>query len=60
MAPVYDYLCRTCGAQTTLDRRPEGDAEMRHLKEDGTVCGTFRRDWKTVNLNRENIRAVGR
>lgn len=55
--PTYDYVCRSCGAATELDRLPV-DGEPRHLKEDGTVCGTFRRNWKTINVNTVNLRAA--
>lgn len=51
MPPVYDYICRNCGARTTLDRRPEDGADMRHLVE-GQVCGVFFRDWSTVSFTR--------
>lgn len=49
--PTYDYVCRTCGARTELDRLPAEGADMRHLVE-GKVCGTFSRNYKTVNFNR--------
>lgn len=65
--PKYDYICRTCGERTTLDRLPKDGVEMRHLvslapKYEGVsrVCGTFRRDWSSIGLLRENIRAVPR
>lgn len=53
--PIYDYVCKTCGAKTELDRLPKDGADMRHLVE-GRVCGTFRRDWKSVNVNTVNLR----
>jgi len=59
MPVEYDYVCKTCGTTTTLDRLPADGAEMRHLKEGGTVCGTFRRVW-TTNVNLANCRAVPR
>jgi predicted nucleic acid-binding Zn ribbon protein len=60
MPVIYDYECRSCGARTELNRRPAEGTEMRHMKEDGTVCGTFRRVWTSINVNRANIRAVPR
>ena len=48
---VFDYVCRTCGAKTELDRLPAEGVDMRHLVE-GKVCGAFRRDWTSINLNR--------
>lgn len=53
---VYDYVCRVCGAKTELTELKE---DARHIV-DGEVCGTFRRDWSSVNISRENIRAVKR
>lgn len=58
--PVFDYVCRSCGASTELDRLPTDGSEMRHLKEDGTVCGTFRRNWSSINVDLSNCRAVPR
>lgn len=49
--PTYDYVCRTCGARTELDRLPEDGADMRHLVG-GQVCGVFLRDWSSVRMNR--------
>lgn len=57
MPVQYDYKCRACGARTVLDRLPEADADMRHLVE-GEVCGTFRRDWSSINIDLSNCRAV--
>jgi hypothetical protein len=57
MALVYDYICTNCGATTELDRLPKDNVPMRHLvptKYEGVsrVCGTFRRDWSSINVNR--------
>jgi predicted nucleic acid-binding Zn ribbon protein len=49
--PIYEYVCKSCGAKCDLDRLPREGAKMRHLVE-GKVCGTFRRDWSSVNVNR--------
>ncbi len=57
--PIYDYRCRTCGAETELDRLPAEGADMRHMVpvkgHEGVlskVCGTFRRVYSTVNFNK--------
>jgi hypothetical protein len=55
--PIYDYTCRSCGAGTELDRLPAEGADMRHLVE-GQVCGTFRRDWSSINVNTTNLRSA--
>lgn len=57
MAAVYDYVCRTCGARTEFDRLPKEGTQMRHLVPTAyegvsRVCGTFRRDWASVNTAR--------
>lgn len=50
--PTYDYRCRACGTTTELDRLPAEGVDMRHLKEDGTVCGVFFRNWAAVHFKR--------
>lgn len=50
--PVFDYVCRKCGVKTELSERKEN---TRHMV-DGKVCGTFRRDWASINVNRANLR----
>jgi hypothetical protein len=56
--PIYEYVCRSCGAKTELHRLPRDGVEMRHLvpiEEHPGVsrfCGTFRRDYSTINVNR--------
>ena len=52
--PVFDYVCKKCGAKTELTERKEN---ARHLV-DGKVCGTFRRNWTSVNVNTTNLRAA--
>lgn len=49
--PTYDYVCKKCGARAELDRLPKDGATMRHVVE-GRVCGTFRRDWRSIHMNR--------
>lgn len=63
--PVYDYVCKTCGETTELNKLPAEGAVMRHVlpatkQGDGDykVCGTFRRVWSTVNVNTTNLRAA--
>lgn len=41
-----------------LDRLPAEGADMRHLKKNGSVCGTFRRNWKSINVNTTNLRSA--
>ena len=54
---TYDYVCRECGATTELDRLPREGVTMRHY--DGKkVCGTFRRNWSSVNINTTNLRSA--
>lgn len=55
MAAVYVYVCKKCGTTTELDRLPKDGAVMRHMV-DRKVCGTFRRDWSSINVNRANLR----
>lgn len=52
--PIYDYICMTCGAKTELPQRKEN---TRHVV-DGEVCGTFRRNWASVNVNTANLRSA--
>lgn len=52
--PVFEYVCKKCGAKAELDYGKEGS---RHLV-DGKVCGTFRRDWTSTNVNTTNLRAA--
>ena len=54
MAPTYEYVCRVCGTTVELDR-PLTD-EARHVHKDKTVCGTLRRVWSTINVNKHNLR----
>jgi predicted nucleic acid-binding Zn ribbon protein len=56
---TYEYICKSCGSRTSLDRLPSEGADMRHLVE-GEVCGTFRRDWSSVSIDLSNCRAVPR
>lgn len=61
MPKVYDYICKTCGAKAELEYGKEG---TRHLKQSQKVtgnmivCGTFRRNWSTVNVNTANLRSA--
>jgi hypothetical protein len=51
MAAVYDFICRKCGVETTRDAPPKDGVTMRHIVK-GKVCGTFRRDWSSIHMNR--------
>ena len=47
--PVYDYICKTCGASSS-DTSPSAE-------RDCTQCGgQLRRNWKSVNVNTVNQR----
>jgi len=48
---TYEYVCKSCGAKAELDRLPKDGGAFRHMV-DGRICGTFRRDWSSINVNR--------
>lgn len=55
--PDFDYICTGCGK--TITHTAALTENSRHLDGEG-VCGTLRRDWKTINVNTANLRSARR
>lgn len=53
MSAVYEYTCRKCGVVVEYDRILADNS--RHMV-DRKVCGSLRRVWSSINVNRQNLR----